>query len=175
MCSWRHFIFSNMCFSFFSVCSSYHIQHILGIESFSFCIYRNVLYNDPVVFSSVGISKPRHGASVELQQSLWKISTKFYGRCCLNQQFIWHRKSFFPFNTANSWFQGRQRRNSIHNPSLPSHLPPARCLLGDTAAVSSELSLATKLTRQACWSDFYLLPYFPAEMPNASYPCTQYD
>lgn len=97
MCSQRHFIFCNMHFPFFTVCSSYHTQHILGIESFSLCIYCNVIYNDTVS----GILFCRHicspdSASVGLEQSLWKISTKFYTRC-LHQYLIWHR-SLFPCN-----------------------------------------------------------------------------
>ena len=140
MCSQRHFIFWKMCFSFFSVCSPYHRQHILEIQSFSLCIYCNVIYQWHCVRYSVLQARPSAQMWCTCRATAKPSEDQHKVREMLPPTVLCLAQIIFPIITTNSCFRGRQSRNSIHSLSLPSHSPPA-CLIGDTAAMKNSLSL----------------------------------
>lgn len=123
MCSQRHFIFCNMCFPLFSVCSLYHTPLRLGTQSFPSAFTAMSFTNDTVsgIPFFTYVFQPRHGASAELQQNLWKISTKIH-REMLSPPARYLAQITFPVTTTDSCFQGRQSRTPYTAcPCLPTH------------------------------------------------------
>lgn len=160
MCSQRHFIFCNMCFSFFSMCSLCHVQHIGNTEFFPLHLLQCHL---PMALCQLfGFSAQTWhicGATANPLEDLHDVTL----RDVLSSSPL-SGMDHFPYRNRRFMFLG--------HPTQPVlAFPLTTCSLGwghsihEELAVSDEMSLVTKLIRAGTLERlFYLIPLQKCQM-----------
>lgn len=160
MCSQRHFIFCNMCFSFFSMCSLYHVRHIGNTELFPLHLLQCHL---PMTLCQLfGFSAQTWricGATANLLEDLHKATLRgVISTSPLSG--IGH----FPYR--NHWFMflGHPTQPVLAFP-LTTCSPGRGHSIREELVVSDEMSLVTKLIRAGTleWL-FYLISLQKCQM-----------